>query len=315
MAVITIPGMFLTGNHAGRPSSDVGTGTLYACSTHALIYQTTDDGSTWVTWATLGTSGSVATDAIWDAAGDLAVGSGANTAARLAIGANATVLTSNGTTATWASPTGGGAATAPDVQGFVYQGVTNGTSHAITIPAQASGGRIVVVTSSYGRDVDSVACSNVTFTEVLTATFGSSAYLTAHVGVVSGGSSGTTITVTCTGSNFIIADCYLIADTLTPTAGASATLTNTSALAVAGTAIGPVASSPGDFFIIAAATSDATTGLLDMYANAAILQCPKGAANAALVSAIGRASGDSVIGYYQGGGSGADIACGVVIVS
>lgn len=32
-------------------------------------------------------SGSVATDAIWDAAGDLAVGSGANTAARLAIGA------------------------------------------------------------------------------------------------------------------------------------------------------------------------------------------------------------------------------------
>lgn len=33
-----------------------------------------------------GSSGSVATDAIWDAAGDLAVGSGANTAAKLAIG-------------------------------------------------------------------------------------------------------------------------------------------------------------------------------------------------------------------------------------
>lgn len=33
-----------------------------------------------------GAGGSVATDAIWDAAGDLAVGSGANTAARLAIG-------------------------------------------------------------------------------------------------------------------------------------------------------------------------------------------------------------------------------------
>lgn len=32
-------------------------------------------------------SGSVATDAIWDAAGDLAVGTGANTAARVAIGA------------------------------------------------------------------------------------------------------------------------------------------------------------------------------------------------------------------------------------
>src|SRR5687768_14351077 len=32
-------------------------------------------------------TGNVATDAIWDVAGDLAVGSGANTAARLAIGA------------------------------------------------------------------------------------------------------------------------------------------------------------------------------------------------------------------------------------
>src|SRR6187431_1140383 len=31
--------------------------------------------------------GAVATDAIWDAAGDLAVGSGANTAAKLSIGA------------------------------------------------------------------------------------------------------------------------------------------------------------------------------------------------------------------------------------
>lgn len=34
-----------------------------------------------------GASGAVATDAIWDAAGDLAVGTGANTAAKLAIGA------------------------------------------------------------------------------------------------------------------------------------------------------------------------------------------------------------------------------------
>lgn len=55
-----------------------------------------------------GGGGDVATDAIWDAAGDLAVGTGANTAARLAIGSNGTVLTSNGTTATWASPSGGG---------------------------------------------------------------------------------------------------------------------------------------------------------------------------------------------------------------
>lgn len=49
----------------------------------------------------------VATDPIWDAAGDLAIGTGSDTAARLAIGANNTVLTSNGTTATWSAPSAG----------------------------------------------------------------------------------------------------------------------------------------------------------------------------------------------------------------
>ena len=46
-----------------------------------------------------------------DAAGDLIIGTADNTAGRLAIGANATVLTSNGTTASWAAPAGGGGMT------------------------------------------------------------------------------------------------------------------------------------------------------------------------------------------------------------
>ena len=45
---------------------------------------------------------------IFDAAGDLIVASAADTAARLAIGTTGQVLTSNGTTATWATPAGGG---------------------------------------------------------------------------------------------------------------------------------------------------------------------------------------------------------------
>lgn len=53
-ATTTLPVLFATGNHAGRPTaSAVGPGGLYACSTHGLIYQT--DGSSWTTWATLGT--------------------------------------------------------------------------------------------------------------------------------------------------------------------------------------------------------------------------------------------------------------------
>lgn len=56
MAEITIPGMFLTGDHSSRPAANaVGAGALYSCSDHDLIYQS--DGSSWTTWATLGSSG------------------------------------------------------------------------------------------------------------------------------------------------------------------------------------------------------------------------------------------------------------------
>jgi len=56
-----------------------------------------------------GAAGSVATDAIWDAAGDLAVGSGADTAARLAKGTDGKVLTMVAGAVAWAAATGGGA--------------------------------------------------------------------------------------------------------------------------------------------------------------------------------------------------------------
>jgi hypothetical protein len=67
------------------------------------------DGSGNLT-ATGGGSGDVATDAIWDAKGDLAGGTGANTAARLAVGSNGQVLTADSAEATgmkWATPSGG----------------------------------------------------------------------------------------------------------------------------------------------------------------------------------------------------------------
>ena len=61
------------------------------------------------TWAApAGGSGDVATDAIFTTAGDLVVGTGSSTSARLGIGTNTHVLTSNGTTATWAAQAGGG---------------------------------------------------------------------------------------------------------------------------------------------------------------------------------------------------------------
>jgi hypothetical protein len=55
-----------------------------------------------------GAGGAVATDAIWDAAGDLAVGSGANTAARLAAGSEGEVLTIASGVPSWEAASGGG---------------------------------------------------------------------------------------------------------------------------------------------------------------------------------------------------------------
>jgi hypothetical protein len=91
------------------------------------------------TWATPeGGSGDVATDTIWDAAGDLAIGTGADTAAKLSIGANGYVLTSNGTTATWAAAGGGGAGNT--ILTFAMDGaLSTGTKTFYIIPDELNG--------------------------------------------------------------------------------------------------------------------------------------------------------------------------------
>lgn len=67
MADTTLPGLLATGDHASRPAaSAVGTGALYSCTTHGLVYQS--DGSAWATWATLGAAAIPSTIvAGWDA--------------------------------------------------------------------------------------------------------------------------------------------------------------------------------------------------------------------------------------------------------
>lgn len=53
MAETTLPALLSTGDHASRPAAaDIGSGGLYSCTDHDLVYQT--DGSSWTTWATLG---------------------------------------------------------------------------------------------------------------------------------------------------------------------------------------------------------------------------------------------------------------------
>lgn len=77
---------------------------FYLCHWNGTVFE-------WVAVGGGGGGGDVATDLIWDVKGDLAVGTGSNTADNLAVGADGEVLTADSSTATglkWAAGGGGG---------------------------------------------------------------------------------------------------------------------------------------------------------------------------------------------------------------
>ena len=83
--------------HANRPAAGtVPDGCLYMCTTHNKIYKVVS--AAWTDYATL--TGAVATDTIWDTKGDLAVATAADTASKLAAGANTKVLTADSSQST-----------------------------------------------------------------------------------------------------------------------------------------------------------------------------------------------------------------------
>ena len=94
MVATTLNGVLLTGDHASRPTATtVAKGALYACSTHALVYQS--DASSWSTWATLSAGGVSLTTR-----GDLLTRD-ASALTRLAIGSADQVLKTDGTDPSW----------------------------------------------------------------------------------------------------------------------------------------------------------------------------------------------------------------------
>ena len=98
---ITLAGTLATANGGTNLTSFTSGGAVYATSTSALTTGTLPIAS--------GGTGQTTASAAFNAlspittTGDLIVGNGANSATRLAIGGNGTVLQSNGTTASWGS--------------------------------------------------------------------------------------------------------------------------------------------------------------------------------------------------------------------
>ena len=194
------------------------------------LYQKDDAGTE---TALAGAAGSVATDAIWDAKGDLAAGTGANTASKLTVGANDTVLMADsgqstglkwvasqtpstqafgdsaaeGTADTYARgdhkhamPADPGAAYAPPrLTNQAGNYASTGTSLATTMTAPTAGDNLVGLVFSTGRGCNSITQTNVVWTQRYTGN-GNSQYFEIWTGVVSA-SAGTTATFAFTGSN------------------------------------------------------------------------------------------------------------------
>jgi hypothetical protein len=178
-----------------------------------------------------GIANPLSTDSLWDAAGDLVQGTGANTAAKLSAGAAGKVLTSNGAAAalTWETPSSGGTAATPTPVQMVNYPASSATSGAsITIAAAASGHRLVLGIGLLNRAVTGVSSTNTTWT-LVKAKVQSGIHIEVWVGVVAGGSSGTTITVTSGSTDWLNAQVIEIADTLTPTLGNNSDTSNSAA--------------------------------------------------------------------------------------
>ncbi len=118
-----------------------------------------------------GGTGFIATDPFWDAAGDLAVGTGADTASRLGIGSSGTYLKSNGTTAAWSAPTVGSDGWVDDTaHTWTFASASTFTISGVDLTAVFTKGtrlRFTQTTVKYGVVASSSFSTNTTVTIVV----------------------------------------------------------------------------------------------------------------------------------------------------
>lgn len=203
-------------------------------------------------WVTANATGNVATDAIFDAKGDLAVGTGANTAAKLTVGTNGYVLTADSAEATgikWAPAASGGSLTATYVgygdganaltgeAAFAYTAASN-TLGIDTIQLGATGvnitndadGAITFTGSSAGEDEALTINLDDTANEaVISSSTGITALNTGSIGIKASGATSELGPLQTSDGKPLLNDLSVYA------AGTAYTLTNTSAQVTFGT--------------------------------------------------------------------------------
>lgn len=187
----------------GTPAS--GVSRIYV-KADGLFYSKDDAGTETLVSGGAG-GGSVATDAIWDAAGDLAVGTGANTAAKLAAGATSGhVLTSNGSgvAPSWqAAAGGGGIGSFPTLTQQSNYASSSGATPTITLGSTpATADVIFVVGANVQFPMTAMSGGGATWTHLggRYIQSGSYAMIDLWMGVV-GGAPSTTLNLTFAGAN------------------------------------------------------------------------------------------------------------------
>lgn len=125
--------------------------------TNGYVLSANASTSTGLEWISAPSGGSVATDAIWDAKGDLVVGTGANTAVRLPVGTNGYVLAANASVSSGVEWVTNNADTLDGQHGTYYENLAKNSprGHIINgriVPSVASNNLTVALKGIDGND-------------------------------------------------------------------------------------------------------------------------------------------------------------------
>ena len=140
--------------------------------------------------------------------GDLIIGNGTNSATRLAIGANTYVLTSNGTTASWVAPSGGGSQATATALGTVYAstlntGVTTALGYQSAASSTSNGTTSIGFQALYNQTSSSTVNTAVGYQAgySLTTGSGSNVFVGATAGYYVTGTNNTALGYACLANN------------------------------------------------------------------------------------------------------------------